>query len=31
MRNEKSDRVPIRFFAAEFAGKHAGYSNFLTA
>lgn len=31
MRNEKPDRVPIRFFAEEFAGLYAGYSNFLTA
>ena len=26
MRNEKPDRVPIRPFAAEFAGKYAGYT-----
>jgi len=27
MRKEKPDRVPIRPFAAEFAGKYAGYNN----
>ncbi|MEW6238475.1 MAG: uroporphyrinogen decarboxylase family protein [Candidatus Omnitrophota bacterium] len=26
MRNEKPDRIPIRPFAAEFAGKYAGYT-----
>jgi uroporphyrinogen-III decarboxylase len=26
MRNEKPDRIPIRPFVAEFAGKYAGYS-----
>ncbi len=27
MKNEKPDRVPIRPFTAEFAGKYAGYTN----
>ncbi|MBI1388187.1 MAG: hypothetical protein GC154_07040 [bacterium] len=27
MRNEKPDRVPVRPFAAEFAGKYAGFTN----
>ncbi|MFP4057236.1 MAG: uroporphyrinogen decarboxylase family protein [Candidatus Brocadiia bacterium] len=27
MQNEKPDRVPVRPFAAEFAGKYAGYTN----
>ena len=26
MQNEKPDRIPIRVFAAEFAGKYAGYT-----